>query len=75
MFWSGFDGPRFSSQVLAVAELCDNLGTTVISANESERHRRHVVVNMREFCTGALAVEYLSTQSESVGGAGGFGVL
>ena len=75
MFWSGFDGPRFSSQVLAVGELCDNLGTTVISANESERHRRQVVANVREFCTRAIAVEYLSTQGQTVREAGAFPVL
>ena len=28
MFWSGYDGPWVSSQVLTVAELCDSLGTT-----------------------------------------------
>ena len=48
---------------------------TVISANESERHRRRVVVNMREFCMGAIAVEYLSTQGKSAGAAGAFPLL
>ena len=48
---------------------------SVIIAYEIERHRRHVVLNVREFCMGAIAVEYLWTQGRSVGESGTFRLL